>query len=317
MKMEQDPRFKRLEALVGAFVIMAIIAIVAAGFYFGSDFSMFGKKSTLYFESGTGTGLTKGMPVKMSGFLIGRVNEVSLEDRAKVIVQIRIDRKYSKWIRGDSVATLMQEGLIGTSIIDISVGSPETPRIKKDEDGRRFIHFRRQEALNDIAMGLRDSVNDVLTEVHKTISYINDPQGEIKQTLANIERLTAGLEETRRNADRLILAGADDAGRAGHLIDNLNVMAVNLSAVIDNTSRRLPVLMDKVEETLTNVEKSSQQVRNMAETAGPRVSPILLETEELVSNTNDVMGGVKKMWPLRNHIPVGGKPGIIPGDSHD
>ncbi|MCL2102497.1 MAG: MlaD family protein [Syntrophorhabdaceae bacterium] len=313
MKMEQDPRFKHLEALVGIFVVAALIVAATSTVYFGTDFGLFEKKYDIYFESDTGTGLTKGMPIKISGFLVGRVHDVSLNDKAKVIVQIRISRKYTRWIRDDSVATLMQEGLIGTSIIDISVGSPSLPTIKKEQ----FINFRKQEALNDIAMGMRDSVNILLNEIHKTIYYINDPQGEIKKTLANIERLTAGFEETRGKADSLILAGVDDAERAALLIDNLTAIAGNISAVLDNTSYRIPILLDKVEETLSNVENISMQVRNMAEQTAPRISPILLETEELVSNTSDVMGGVKKMWPLRNHIPAESKPGIVPGDSHE
>jgi phospholipid/cholesterol/gamma-HCH transport system substrate-binding protein len=211
----------------------------------------------------------------------------------------------------------MQEGLIGTSIIDISVGSPDLPRLKREEDGRRFIHFRRQEALNDIAMEMRDSVNNLFHEIHKTISYINDPQGEIKRTLANVERLTAGLEQTRGNADRLLLSGAATADKSALLIDNLNVMAGNLSTVADNTSQRLPAMMDKVEKTLANVENSSMHVRNMTETATPRITPILHETEDLVSNTNDILGAVKRMWPVRNHMPEKDMPEIVPGDSHE
>ena len=313
MKMEQDPRFKHIEALVGAFVIGAILAIIMVVFYFGIDLDLFDKKYPLKFESDTGTGLNKGMPVKLSGFMIGRIQKVSLDDRAKVIVQIQVDRKYSKWIRVDSVATMMQEGLIGTSIIDISVGSPNLPPLEEDQ----YIRFHKQDALNEIALGMRESVDSVLNEINKTISYVNDPQGEIKLTLAHIERLTAGFEETRRNADRLIIAGADDAERAAFLIDNLTLMAGNLSLVIDNTSHRIPSLFSKVEDTLSNVENTSLQFLKTVEQTTPKIYPILHETEDLVSNTNDVVGGVKQMWPFRKYISVENRPGIVPGDSYE
>ena len=313
MKMEHDPRFKHIEALVGAFVIGAIIAIVAAIFYFGTNIDLFDKKYSLKFESDTGTGLNKGMPAKLSGFLIGRIQKVSLDDRAKVIVHLRIDRKYSKWIRVDSVATMMQEGLIGTSIIDISVGSPNLPPLEDNQ----YIRFHKQDALNEIALGMRDSVDSLLTEIYKTISYVNDPQGDIKTTLANIERLTAGFEETRRNADRLFLTGTEDAEKAGLLIDNLAIMAANMSLAVDNASLRIPTLFDKAEETLSNVENTSLMLRKTTEQITPRIHPLLSETEELLSNTNDVVGGVKMMWPFRKYISSDGKPGIVPGDSHE
>ena len=313
MKMEKDPRFKHIEAFIGAFVVGAVIAAIAVVFYFGTDIDLFDKKYTLKFESDTGAGLNKGMPVKLSGFLIGRIHKVSLDDRAKVIVQILVDRKYSKWIRVDSVATMMQEGLIGTSIIDISVGSPNLPLIEENQ----FIRFHKQDALNEIALGMRESVDILLNEIYKTISYVNDPQGDIKMTMANIERLTAGFEETRRHADRLFMTGTEDAEKAAALIDNLTVMAGSLSFAVDNVSRRIPILINKTEEALSNVENTSLLLRKTAEQTAPRFYPLLIETEEFVSNTNDIVGGIKKMWPFRNYIPTESKPGIVPGDSHE
>jgi phospholipid/cholesterol/gamma-HCH transport system substrate-binding protein len=207
----------------------------------------------------------------------------------------------------------MQEGLIGDSVIDVSVGSPGAPPLEEDQT----LPFQEEESLTDIALGMRESVEEVLAEVRATVAYVNDPKGEVKRTLANVERLTAGLEETRRNADRLILAGIDDAERVGALVDNLSAMADNLSVAADNVSRRIPALLDRVEGTLANVETTSQEFRKAAEAAAPRVTPLLLEAEELVADTDDVVEGVKRMWPFRKHIPAGGKPGIVPGDSHE
>jgi phospholipid/cholesterol/gamma-HCH transport system substrate-binding protein len=257
------------------------------------------------------------MPVKLSGFRIGRIHRIDLDDEAKVIVRMKIDREYSKWIRADSAATLQQEGLVGDRIIDVSVGSPDRPVLEENA----FLPFQEEETMTDIALNLSESVKAALAEVRQTVAYINDPQGDIKRTLANVSQLTAGFEETRRNMDTLILAAADDARRAGSVIDNLSAMADNvgrrLPPLLDNVSARLPVLLDRVEGTVTNAEKASMELRKAAEQAAPRISPLLLGTEELVENTDDVVKGMKKMWPLRKHIPQGGRPGIVPGDSHE
>jgi phospholipid/cholesterol/gamma-HCH transport system substrate-binding protein len=317
MKMEQDPRFKHLEAVVGAFVIGALAAIVAVVLYIGSETDLFGEKYYLRFKSHSGTGIQKGMPVKLSGFRIGRIHGIELDDQAKVIVRMKIDGKYSRWIRSDSVATLLQEGLVGDSVIDVSVGSPGKPVLANDE----FLPFEEEERMTDIALEMSESVKAVLEEVRQTVAYINDPQGDIKRTLANVQQVTAGLDRTRRNADILILAAADDTRRAGAVIDNLAAIADNvgrrLPPLLDNVSARLPALLDRVEGTVSNAEKISLEFRKAAEQAAPRVPPLLLGTEELVEDTDDVVKGMKKMWPLRKHIPQGGKPGIVPGDSHE
>jgi len=317
MKTEQDPRFKHLEAAVGVFVIGALAAIVAAVLYIGSETDLFGDKYYLRFKSLSGAGIQRGMPVKLSGFRIGRIHKIELDDQAKVIVRLKIDRKYSKWIRDGSIATFRQEGLVGDRVIDVSVGAPDRPALADDA----FLPFQEEETMTDIALEMSESVKAALAEVRQTVAYINDPQGDIKRTLANVQQLTAGFEETRRNVDTLVLAAADDTRRAGSLIDNLSAMADNvgrrLPPLLDNVSTRLPALLDRVEGTVTNAEKASVELRKAAEQAGPRVSPLLLGTEELVEDTDDVVKGMKKMWPFRKHIPQDGKPGIVPGDSHE
>jgi hypothetical protein len=87
--------------------------------------------------------------------------------------------------------------------------------------------------------------------------------------------------------------------------------------LLDNVSTRLPVLLDRLEGTLSNTERISQEFRKAAEQAAPRVPPLLTSAEELIEDTDDVMKGMKKTWPLRNHIPQGNKRGIVPGDSHE
>jgi phospholipid/cholesterol/gamma-HCH transport system substrate-binding protein len=306
MKMEQDPRFRRLEAVVGAFVIAALAAIIAVVVYIGSENDLFAEMYHIRFRAASGTGIQKGMPVKLSGFRIGRIQKISLDEQAKVIVRMKIDRKYSKWIRADSTATLLKEGLVGDSIIKISVGSAGRPVLPNDG----FLPFAEEKGLNDIALELSDSVKAVLVEVRQTVAYINDPQGDVKRTLANVQRLSANLEETRRRADGLILAATDNMGRVGPLLDNL-------SAAVDNVSTRLPELLDRVEGTLSNTEKISQEFRKAAEQAAPRVTPLLIGAEELVGDTDDVVKGVKRMWPFRKHIPRENERGIVPGDSHE
>ncbi len=317
MKIERDPRFKRLEAVVGAFVLGALAAVVAAVMYIGTEKDLFGEKYYLQFRSDSGTGIQKGMPVKLSGFRIGRIQKISLDDQAKVIVRMKIDRKYSKWIRADSTATLRTEGLVGDSLIDVSVGSPGG-RALSDED---FLPFQEEEGLNDIAIELSDSVKSVLLEVRQTVAYINDPQGDIKRMLANVRQLSGDLEETRRNADGLLLAATDNVGRLAPMLDNLSAaidgVDRRLTPLLDNVGSRLPALLDRVEGTVSNTEKITGDLRKAAEQAAPRISPLLSGAEELVEDAGDLVKGTKKMWPFKKHIPRETRPGIVPGDSHE
>jgi len=125
MKREQDPKFRHLETVVGAFLIAALAAVVSMVVVIGMEKDLFAEKYHLRFRTESGSGFTQGMPVKLSGFRIGRIKKISLDEQAKVVVRMQIDRKYRKWIRADSIATLLKEGFVGDSVLNISVGSPE------------------------------------------------------------------------------------------------------------------------------------------------------------------------------------------------
>jgi len=306
MKREVDPKFRHLEAIVGAFVLAAFAAIVSLVLFLGIDNDLFSKKYHLHFRTDSGAGFTRGMPVKLSGFRIGRIREISLDNQAKVVVRMRIDREYQKWIRADSTATLLREGLVGDSVVSISVGSPGSRELPGDD----FLPFLPEKELGKLAFELSDSVKTVLLEIRETVAYINDPRGDLQVTLGNIRRFSANIEGSRQRVDTLLVTATGTVARVDPVMDNL-------ATAIDNVGRRLPVLLDRMEGTLSNTERISREFLKATEKGGPRIPPLLRGAEELVEDTDTVVKGMKTMWPFKNHLPPGNESGIVPGDSHE
>ena len=85
---EEDARFRNLERKIGIFIATALVGIVIAAVLFGLQKDFFTKKYSLRFTAERGTGFTKGMPVKLSGFRIGRVTAISLNKLAMVDIFI-------------------------------------------------------------------------------------------------------------------------------------------------------------------------------------------------------------------------------------
>jgi phospholipid/cholesterol/gamma-HCH transport system substrate-binding protein len=306
MKREKDPKFRHLEAIVGAFVLAAFAAIVSLVLFLGIENDLFSEKYHLRFRTDSGAGFTRGMPVKLSGFRIGRIQKISLDDQAKVVVRMRIDRKYQKWIRADSTATLLREGLVGDSVVSISVGSPGSRVLPGDD----FLPFMPEKDLSKLAFELSDSVKTVLLEIRETVAYINDPKGDLQQTLGNVRRFSGNMEESRRRVDTLLVTTTGTVARVDPVMDNL-------AAAIDNVGRRLPVLLDRMEGTLSNTERISREFLKATEKGAPRIPPLLRGAEDLVEDTDTIVKGMKTMWPFKKHLPPANERGIVPGDSHE
>ena len=317
---QQDVRFKNLEKKIGLFALLALAGVALVFLFIGIEKDLFTKKYTLRFTVEKGTGFSRGMPVKLSGFHVGRIAEIALNEKAMVDIKIKIDKKYQKWIHRDSVASLKKEGLVGDAIIEISVGTMGSV-VLKDGD---TIAYEKTKGLEEVANDIADKVKPVLIEVRDIINYVNDPDGDIKQSLKNFRTVTARLDGTRRLADNLLIKTGKDlhgvTDTAVALLDNANDKISRLQPPLENvdaTMARLPPLLDKVTTTLENVEKTSVELRTVAEKALPRLPPLVRRAEEVLQGADTTLNAVQDIWPIKNHVPKANEKALIPSDSHD
>lgn len=316
--MEKDPRFKHLERKIGMFVIAALAGIALVVILMGIQKDIFSSKYTLHFTVDRGTGFTNGMSVKLSGFRIGRVTDLTLNEQAMVDVTIEVARKYHKWIRSDSTVKLVKEGLVGDSVVEVAVGSLDKPQINDGES----LTYLKTKGLDELADEIADKVKPVLNEVRDIISYVNDPEGDLKKTVKNIEILTRNLETTRGNADSLILGVNNKlegiANKTETLLDNTNSKISSLDlAKLNIALEKLPALLEKTDAAMVNITKITEDTRKLSQQAFPIIPGFLSRTEELILSTDRLMQTLNSSWLLGGKaVPALERTGRA-GDSHD
>jgi len=217
---DDDARFKGLERKVGWFVLVAILGIVIAVVSIGIQQDVFSPKTRVFFVTDSGQDINEGMAVKLSGFVIGKVKKLELTDDARVKVTLSLLREYMKWVRGDSRARLLKEGVIGATVIDITPGTETTPVLARDSQ----IAFERERGLGQI-------VDQLYAEV---IPLIED----MKRVLDRADTVLAGLPATQKKLDTAL----DSATR-------------NLQSLEKVTATDLPAITRKGRETLDSAKK--------------------------------------------------------------
>lgn len=326
MTREEDPRFKHLERKIGLFIAVSLVGIVLAFLFYGIQKDFFAATYSLHFTVDRGTGFSKGMPVKLSGFRIGRVTSISLNDQAMVDITIELDKKYRTWIRNDSVVKLVKEGLVGDNIIEVSAGSQDKPEIKDNE----AIVYVKTKALDEMADEIAEKIKPVLVEVRDIIGYINNPDGDLKKSIQNLEALTRNLEGTRRNTDRLLVSANGSierlSSKTNTLLDTANKkvegidLAPTLNRVnlaIDNIDKKLPQLLEKADATLTDVSGFSRETRILSESAFPKIPGLLSQTEDVMLGTDRLINSIQNVWLFRDNTPPPAGKLFIHGDSNE
>jgi phospholipid/cholesterol/gamma-HCH transport system substrate-binding protein len=318
MMTQQDPRFRHLERKIGIFSLLALAGIVLVVILIGMQKDLFSAKYTLVFTVDRGTGFNKGMPVKLSGFRVGRIIDMTLNEQAMVDITIEVAKKYRKWIRSDSTIKLVKEGLVGDNIVEIAVGSLDKPELKEGES----VIYVKTKGLSEVADEIAEKIKPVLIEVRDIIGYINNPNGDLKKTVHNLNVLTRNLETTRNNADTLMTTTTRNleaiSSRTTMLLDTTTRKIDSLDiAKVNATLEKLPPLLEKTDATMANVTAISGETRKMAENTFPLIPGLIFRTEELLFTTDRLINNLGNSWLL------GGSPDNRPsrtfkaGDSHD
>lgn len=115
---------KTLEALVGAFVLLGILALLFLA-YKVSSVQKLGKQGqyTLYADFSTVSGLKTGASVTLSGVKIGQVEAIYIKPNAyQAEVKMQIDNRYNN-LPLDSSASILTQGLLGEKYVGIDVGA--------------------------------------------------------------------------------------------------------------------------------------------------------------------------------------------------
>ncbi len=120
---------KKRSLIVGLFVLIGLIILVAGILVLGSQQNRFSKniQVTAYFHDVKG--LKVGNNVWFSGVKVGIVKQIAFENVESVRVVMHIEEKSSQYIRKDVNASIGSDGLIGNSIVNLEGGTASAPAI--------------------------------------------------------------------------------------------------------------------------------------------------------------------------------------------
>lgn len=303
---DKDERFKGLFVKVSIFVLLAVFGVALNFLYAALRQGLFLQKTPVYFVAPTSEGIHEGMAVKLSGFKIGTVKSIALDERAETRVEMLIEDQYMHFLRQDAEVTTGREGVIGDSVLSVSRGTENKPLLKPG--GK--IRFMQSGGLEQLTQDLRDRLYPAINDVSKLLHDVNDPKGDIRQTLRNLRDLTADMSQTRAHLDVLL------QNSNAMVSEDARPMLHSLNQTVTQLNHDLPVLLSKANSTMDSLEKSSASVKSAVESSAPQVSGLVGESRELVDQTRKTVDALNHSWLLRSDIPAE-QHGLVKMDSGD
>jgi phospholipid/cholesterol/gamma-HCH transport system substrate-binding protein len=123
---------RRLIIRAGLFVAGGLFLGAVVIFLIGKEGRLFEKHAIYRAAFADVEGLNLDSPVRLGGLSVGHVSAITfspdLGDK-RIQVHMQISEKFAERIRADSIARIGSRGVLGDKVIDISLGSADSPRI--------------------------------------------------------------------------------------------------------------------------------------------------------------------------------------------
>jgi ABC-type transporter Mla subunit MlaD len=284
-----DKNFKSIEVKVGIFIALILALSIFILIYIGYKKEIFSKKISYYVISKTGENIERGIPVRLSGFKIGQVENVFLNNIDYVKVEIRILEKYQKWFRQDSRIILDQEGIIGNSYLKLIPGTEKTAQLPPGAE----IFLDKVAGLNEILVEAQPVINDlkaIVSNVRIITDQFLDKNGSMQRILSNLEQITEKL-----NKNRGLIYYVTEDQRPVQKLDKILSATDNLMSSIDrllqNATMRVSDL-EPIEDEILGITKDArsfvQELQGIREDIFPILENVKDITIEIKRATTDL-----------------------------
>jgi phospholipid/cholesterol/gamma-HCH transport system substrate-binding protein len=249
------------EVRVGIFVVVGLLLGMIVLFQLGSQHEMFKRQFTVYASFVDISGLRTGAVVQLGGLNVGYVDEIRFPAellKKEITVKLRISRHFHDRIRGDSIATVNTQGLLGDKFIYISVGSEDQAVIANGG----FVQSRETTsifALADKAGVIMDDLGEAAKTINALLESVEgEKEGDLKASIKSIRRTLEQIEKGKGTLHALIYdprgeemvhnladsvrsikdiaAGAEGPAKKG-IISNLRVASADLREILGSIRR--------------------------------------------------------------------------------
>jgi phospholipid/cholesterol/gamma-HCH transport system substrate-binding protein len=206
------------------------------------------------------TGLSRGSAVQYSGIRVGDILDLRLDpsDPRRVLAEIRVGADVP--IKTDTRARLSFTGITGTSVIELSHGSPETPLLKAENGQNPTIIASPSPIASLLADGedLMTNINQLVSSARLIIS--EDNANRIGNTLESIEVATRSIADQSDDVRKLVAELTRVSQEATRTLEQTGGLMSNANDLLNGQGSRT---LDGAEQALASIARTSAVLEGM------------------------------------------------------
>jgi phospholipid/cholesterol/gamma-HCH transport system substrate-binding protein len=264
--------------LIGLFTVIVVAGALLFGLWLAkSSVDTEFKDYEIVFNEAV-SGLSKGSAVQYSGIKVGDVVTLRLDpnDPRRVLARIRLGGDTP--IKEDTQAKLALTGITGTSIIQLSGGTPQSPTLKGKGGNLPTIVA----SPSPIARLMSDS-NDLMTGVNVLMQNANQMFSS-----ENVERISKTLEHLEQTTGII----ADQRGDIGQAMQQLASISKQASATLEQTAGLMRNANSLLNDQGKQMFGSAEQAMKSLERSSATINSLLTTNQDSLNNGMQGLNGL-------------------------
>lgn len=283
------------EFKVGLFIGCTVIIIVLALLYLAAGKGVFENMHAFTLSSKSGDGFTEGMPVVFSGFNIGKVQSLELNDKGVVLIKIKIPDRHVKWIRSDS-AFILYRPLIGSARIVVNTTNLNNPPLDEKKTPEVIIVNDINDAIARIEPAL-ERVTQIADNVERLTSNLSDPKGDLHRILSNAGKITTNLA-SKKSLVEMVVSDEESVKALNESLKKLK----DITTTVDRILTKVDKMADKTDSEIYGKDGALPQVNVILKDIVGKLQKLDKTIDNINKISSDTSEGTKDLHILRSDI---------------
>ncbi|MGF6556560.1 phospholipid/cholesterol/gamma-HCH transport system substrate-binding protein [Pseudomonas sp. S30_BP2TU TE3576] len=246
--------------LIGLFTVIVVTAALLFGLWLAkSSVDTEFKDYEVVFNEAV-SGLSKGSSVQYSGIKVGDVISLRLDpkDPRRVLARIRLAGDTP--VKEDTNAKLALTGVTGTSIIQLSGGTPQSPTLK-GKDGNLPTIVASPSPIARLLNDSEDLMAGVSTLMHNAnLMFSTENIERISNTLEHLEQTTGTIAEQRGDIRQAMQQLASVGKQANNMLEQTTALMRNANGLLNEHGKEA---LGSAEQAMKSLEESSATLNKL------------------------------------------------------
>lgn len=288
------------EFKVGVFAVISL-SILYIGFNYLKGIEFLNKTDQYYAVYNDVAGLTVSNPIKINGFSVGRVSDVSIMqgNENKILVELDLMKDI---VLGDSAIALLKIDLLGGVSIVLEVGDLTRP-ISPGDTIIAKVDPTLTEVLAESAIPVASSLQTTIRRINILLEDFSGNTESLNKLIKNVEGITSKTNSILANSQKNIETTMSDlsviSGKLSKNLDQLSDLLINYNQLADTLKNiELNNTLAQTNELLGSMNKTFENLNDENGTLGR-----LMKDDSLYVSLNQTLIDLDRMLIHMNENP--------------